>query len=209
MLKKSSYFKVFPLLIFVFLVACSNSVQNSQTIKQSESKAAVIQVIPSPFPGKTAKIRGEYSPIKITENLKDSVEQQDLPKIWLEFEQENGEVLKTELDEKLNENLKTAGEALLHYQYIKYHSENHDELANAAYNHSITFVNSLNEIRKSEINSPDGKRILTEEEAAEILSKQAGLINDRYFELDDHFNPKSAFYKFKKSVNKKLGYSIF
>lgn len=208
MLKKS-YLTVFPLLIFVFLAACSDSVQNSQIIEQPESKAALIQVTPTPFSGKTAKIRGEYAPIKLTENLKDSVEQQGLPKIWLEFEKENGEVLKTELDEKLNENLNTAGEALLRYRYIKYHSENPDEIVNAAYNHSITFVNSLNEIRKSEIDSPDGKRTFTEEEATEILSKQAGLINDRYFELDDHFNPKSAFYKFKKSVNEKLGYSIF
>ncbi len=198
------------LILFLFLFsACSNTVQTSQINTIPESKGAVFQVTTTPLPGKTAKIRGEYTPIKITENLKDSIEQQDLPKIWLEFEKENGEILKIELDEQLKESLKSAGEALFHYQYVKYHSENPDEGYDATYNHSITFDNSLNKIRKSEIDSPDGKRILTEEEAKEILSKQAGLINDRYFELDDHFKPKSAFYKFKKSINEKLGYSVF
>ena len=73
----------------------------------------------------------------------------------------------------------------------------------------MIFNDALNEVRELEIDSPDGKRKLTEDEVKEILSKQAGLINDRYFDLDDYFKPKSAFYKFKKSVNEKFGYSVF
>ena len=78
-----------------------------------------------------------------------------------------------------------------------------------ANNQSITFTNSLNAIRQLEIDSPDGKRRSTEDEINEVLDKQSGLINDRYWKLDGHFYPKSAFDRFKESVNKKLGYSIF
>ncbi len=73
----------------------------------------------------------------------------------------------------------------------------------------MTFGNSLNKISKLEIDSPDGKRNLTEDEVLKIIYKQSGLINDRYEELDDYFYPKSYFYKFKRSINEETGYSIF
>lgn len=201
--------KIFSLLLMLVFSACSETTQKPRVTGQSETKTSASQITPTPFQGKTAKIRGEYAPVKIAGNLEDSVEQQELPKIWLEFEQENDGTAKVELDGKFNENLQSAGEALFHYQFVIHQSENPDERYDAIYNHTITFVNSGSEMRRLEINSPDGKRKLTEAEINEIFNKQAGLINDRYYELDDYFYPKSSFYKFKKSVNEKFGYSIF
>ena len=201
---------IFFCLSLIFLSNCANyskSVPTSTNI--SESKGSVIRVTPPPFLGQKAKVKGENQAIKITDDLKTSVEQQQLPKIWLEFDQESGEVLKTELDSKLKEQLSSDGKSLFQYQYVINNSENPDERYDVSYKNSMTFINTLNEIKKMEIDSPDGKRRLTEEETTEILFKQAGLINDRYYELDDHFKPKSAFYRFKKSINEKIGYSIF
>ncbi|HVE59201.1 MAG TPA: hypothetical protein VNB22_20425 [Pyrinomonadaceae bacterium] len=183
--------------------------KNAEVIKQPETKGGVMTVTPSPFLGQRAKIRGENFSIKIAENLEASVFQQELPNIWLEFEQGNGEVSRIELDSKFNENLKSAGEHLYRYQFVINNSENPDDRAQASYNQLMSSVNARNEIRKLEADLPDGKRKLTEDEIEGIFRKQSGLINDRYFELDDHFKPKSSFYKLKKSISKKLGYSIF
>ena len=168
-----------------------------------------MRITPPPFLGQKATVKGENQAIKIANDLKTSVEQQELPSVWLDFEQENGKVLRTELDDKFDENLKSAGEALFRYQYVKHHSENPDERYYASYDQLMIFENTCNKMSKLEIDSPNGKRNLTEDEILEILYKQSGLINDRYYELDDYFYPKSSFYKFKKSVNEKLGYSIF
>lgn len=195
---------LFSVLIFS---ACSNS--SHQENQQSETKASVISLNESSLLVKTGTVKGEYESIKITENLKDSVEKQNLPKIWLEFEQENGEILKTELDDKYKENLNSVGRQLFYYRYIKYRSENTTEIANAAYNHSKSFGKALNSLRKLEIDLPNGKRKMTEDEVIQVLDTQSEMINKRYFELDDHFYPKSSFYRFKESVNEKLGYQIF
>jgi len=183
--------------------------ENTQVINRSETKGGAMTVTPSPFLGQKAKIRGENSPVKIAENLEVSVLQQELPNIWLEFERENGEVSTIELDNRFHENLKSAGNSLFHYQFVINNSENPDEKAQASYDQLISAANARNEIRKFEADLPGGKRKLTEDEIDGIFKKQSGLINDRYFELDDHFKPKSDFYRFKKSINEKFGYSIF
>ena len=206
---KSSGVKITSLLIVLFFSACSRSVETTQTDIKYESKAAAIAVTPTPFLGKPAIIRGEYQPMKIAADLKGSVDQQETPKIWLEFEKENAELQKVELNDDFKEKLIVAGKLLLNYQYVIHNSENPDERYDASYNQLKNAVWTRNDFREMEINSPDGKRKLTEEEVDQIFSKQAGLINDRYFEIDDHFKPKSAFYNFKKSVNEKLGYSVF
>jgi hypothetical protein len=200
---------IFVIVFALIFSACSNLSESHEITKSVESRGNITNQTPTPFLGQIAKVRGENRDIKIAENLSASVEQQELPEIWLEFEKENGEISKIELNDDLKKKIYSAGKALFYYQYVINNSENPDERFNASYNDSMTFINTLHEIEKMEINSPDGERKLTEEEAEEILSKQAGLINDRYFELDDHFKPKSAFYKFKKSVNEKIGYSIF
>ncbi len=185
----------------------SDSVTGSANI--SETKVGVVQITPTPFAGKAAKIKSDYLSVKTAGNLKDSVEQQELPKIWLEFDKENGQILRVDLDDKFDEDLKAAGEALFRYQYVIKHSENPDERYDASYKQLTTFDKTRNKMSKLEIDSPNGKRNLTEGEILEILYKQSGLINDRYEELDDYFYPKTSFYKFKKSVNEKLGYAIF
>lgn len=206
--------KLFSITLILFalltlLSACSNKTEITTKSDITESKADTFSPTSTPFTGQKATIRGEMPQMKIADNLKDSVEQQDLPHIWLEFEQENGNPLKVELNDQTKSNLASVGKALYKYQYVKNNSENPDEKANTAYNHSLSFADSLNGIRNLEMDLPDGKRKLTDEEIYNLLSKQAGLINDRYYELDDHFKPKSSFYRFKQSVNKKLGYDLF
>ncbi|MEP6902090.1 MAG: hypothetical protein ABJA66_10085 [Actinomycetota bacterium] len=181
---------IFVIFVLFSFSSCADSPKSVLTAKVASS-ANTVSAVPAPILGQLAKIRGENQAIKITGNLKDSVEQQKLPNIWLEFDQGNGNVLRTELDGKFNEYLKSHGEALFRYQYVINHSENPDERYDASYNHSLTFGNSLNGIRNLEIDLPDGKRKLTEVEIKEILSKQSGLINDRYDELNDYFNPKN------------------
>ncbi len=200
---------LFTLAVLTAFSACSKSSESAQNSKESETRASVIELTPTPFIGQKAKVRGENQTIRVADNLKDSVEQQELPNIWLEFDEGNSKFLRTAPDSNFNENLRLVGQALLHYQYVINNSANGDERFNASYNHSITFEKTINAMRQSEIDSPDGKRKLTEDEIRDILHKQAGLVNDRYFELDDYFKPKSAFYRFKKSFNEKLGYLIF
>ena len=205
------FFKLKLLLISIvlFLLACSGSNNNLQTENKIETRGGVILVTPTPFLGKTAVINSEYQPIKIADSLKSSVEQQDLPKIWLEFQNKNSEIQKVELNDTFKKKLAVAGRLLLNYQYIINNSEDPNERFDASYNQLQNAVWTRNDFREMEIDSPDGKRKLTEDEVSEIFDEQAGLINDRYFALDDHFKPKSAFFRFKKSVNEKLGYQIF
>lgn len=72
---------------------------------------------PTPFLGKIAVIRSEYQALKIGDNLKESVEQQDLPEIWLVFEKENGESQRVELNDIFKEKLAVTGRLLFNYQY--------------------------------------------------------------------------------------------
>lgn len=105
--------------LFIFLASnCADSSKSIPSTTVPETKAAVVQVTPAPFLGQMAKVQGENQAIKITDNLKSSIEQQELPKIWLEFDRENGEILRTELDNKFTENLYSAGQALFRYQYV-------------------------------------------------------------------------------------------
>lgn len=207
MIFRFSNIRFVSLSLILLLSACSTS--HHQTTQQIETRAVAIAINSNTFSGKTAIIKGEYAPIKVNENLKDSVEQQELPNIWLEFEKENGEIKKVKLDANSIKKLDIAGKSLFNYRFLKNNSDDSNVIVNSAYNHSINFGNALNTLRVMKIDSPDGRRKLTEEEVQEILDKQAGLINDRYFELDDHFKPKSEFYKFKKSINEKFGYQIF
>lgn len=201
--------KLFFILIVLFLTACSVTNDKRQTELKSETNAGVIEVMPTPFFGKVAIIKSDFEPIKFQDNLKSSVEQQELPKIWLEFQKENSEMQKVELDDTFREKLSVAGRLLFNYRYVINNSENPDERYNASYNQLQNAVWTRNDFREMKIDSPDGERKLTEDEVSAIFDKQNGLINDRYFELEDHFKPKSAFYKFKKSINEKLGHQIF
>jgi hypothetical protein len=191
MMIKSLAVQFFILAVLLMFSSCSNTLENAEVIRQSETKGGAMTTTPSPFLGQKAKIRGENSPIKIAESLEATVLQQELPNIWLEFEQANGEVSRIELDNRFDENLKSAGNSLFRYQFVINNSENPDERAQASYNQLMSTANARNEIRRLEANLPDGKRKLTEDEIEGIFNKQSGLINDRYFELDDYFKPKS------------------
>lgn len=200
------------LILFVLLTlpsACSKTSETTAKSDVGESKAGTFAVTPTPFTGQKVIIKGEMPQIIIADDLKDSVDRQELPHIWLELEQANGEVLRTELDDKLKESLRAAGNALLRYQYVIHHSEDPNERFNASFNHLKTSANERDRISQLEISLPGGNRTLTEEEISNLFRKQSGLINDRYWELDDHFYPKSSFYRFKEYVNKKLSYDLF
>lgn len=183
-------------LIFVLAILLISSCVNTQNSppkieSESESKAAVILVTPTPFLGQRAGIQGENPPIKFAESFQDSIKQQEPPHVWLEFRQENEENLKVEFSDKINQELKSIWRVSLTYRNVKRNSKNPDELYDAVYNHGTTYVNSVNEIRELEIDSPDGKRKLTEDEIKEIIDVEIELTVDRYEELNEHFNSQT------------------
>ncbi|HEY8560928.1 MAG TPA: hypothetical protein VIL74_11195 [Pyrinomonadaceae bacterium] len=188
---------------------CSGLSENHEARAENITTGAGAIVSSEPVPDRLAKIAGQNQAITITSDLKTSVARQPLPVIWLEFEHENSEPVRVELDDKAKENLRFAGEALFNYKFVVDHSENPDERYEASYNQIKTYINALNEIRKLKMALPDGERKLTEAEIREIINVHSGLVNARYEELGRHFYPESALSEFKTSVNEKLGYRVF
>lgn len=192
MTAKNSAIKSLIFLLPLLLASCNDTRNLPAKVENaSESKATVVLVTPTPFTGQRAIVRGENLPIKFAGNFQDSIKQQEPPHVWLEFPQQNEENLKVELGEKINEKLKAIWQVSLTYRNVKRNSKSPDELYDASFNHSMTYIHSRDEMMILEVDSPDGKRRLTEGEIEEIIDVAINLMVDRYEELNDHFNQKN------------------
>ncbi|MBS1797809.1 MAG: hypothetical protein JSS81_28565 [Acidobacteria bacterium] len=189
--------------------ACTNSSGRVAATEAVEARGGVMVQNVSPPAGPAAEVRGVYDEIGFADDLKTSVDRQGLPVVWLEYAGANGETVRIDLDGEAGKSVEAAGRTLFDYRYARDYSTDRQERYDTAYRQTVSAVSAANKLRTFEIDAPGGKRKLTDEEAWAVLNKQAGLINDRYFELDEHFAPKGPLDRLKRYVNEKLGSPVF
>lgn len=200
----SKNFKNYTICLFVSVVltACLDNSQNkvveksetNGTIKSStslnensKSNANAITPKPTQFVGKKITPKGQNSPITFEKDFKTSILTQTQPQIWIEYQDENKSLIRKDLTDEVKKSLEVKWKANLTYLFEKYENQVKNNLAQAGYEDTVSFVNSLNKLRQSNFELPEGRTKLTDDEIKEMLLMHGKLSTKRFNELQAHF----------------------
>ncbi len=99
--------------------------------------------------------------------------------MWFELEGADGEIIRVELLKDDNSAADEVWKKLAKYHAAKRYSSDANEKAQSAYDHSISYGNLLNRLRRTTVKVSDKETDLTENEINDLLDLQSKLFGLR------------------------------
>ena len=157
----------------------------SAKVGEEMSRIVGVAAEPTPFIKQQGKVRGENSIIKFEKDLETSLKLQKLPKIWLEFIDENNQVKIVRIPKQAEEILQKRWVRTLDYSYKNLSandSETKFSILKSYYNDAAVFAKKIDTF---EITTPLEKRKISEEEAFAMVHLTAKFAIERCKELQN------------------------
>jgi len=139
---------------------------------------------PTPTLKQQAKVKGLNSPVKFERDLETSLKMQELPEIWFEYTDDDGEIIKLEIGKKAKEYILSGWNHSLESCLKNASAIDYDtrlEIQGSYINNAAINGQALGELR---IETPFEKRKISEDEAFAVVALVAGLAIERYQELE-------------------------
>lgn len=154
---------------------------------------------PASFIERQGKVKGINSIVKFEKDLETSLKIQEIPNLWLEYTNENNEIVKVEFPAKAKELIKKRWQNTLSYSH---QNQNTDEREikieiNANYINDAAVLATA--IENFSIITPSEKRNISRKEAFDIVNLTARLAIERYKELKNigsQINPQKVIEQF-------------
>ncbi len=143
------------------------------------------------------------SELVIDKDFQTSLSLQKLPKMWLEFQQ-NEETKIIEFSTEMKKLFDSRWTELIYFRLKMYSTFGQEEKSQIAKDEILKQLEFNRQIDLIEINSPEGKRRISKEESNFTADLFYDLLRERIEEIDDHFNPKDFTYKLKRSFDKTI-----
>ena len=199
--------KVSKLAILLLLVVCVTNACVTQTAEiektenfggDAKSTPTILQntpetyvgalETPTPFTRQEVIFKGENAKINIEQDFRISINNQKHPKIWFEYEDKNGNIVKKEISDETKNAIKNTWKSRLTYLYAENISESGNEKYDASFENTMEGVSASNKLEQLEVNLFDNRKKFTDNEINNLLVLQGKLAFERFDELSKHFD---------------------
>ncbi len=152
------------------------------------SKGAKETTTSNSFDGQELVFKGENAEIKIEDDLKTSLENQNHPKLWFEYKDEKENIVKKEISNEIIEIIENKWKSHLIYLYHTNITDNKDAIYESTFGNSMEGEASSKKLEKLEIELPKKRTNFTKDEIKTLIALQEKLATERFEELAKHFN---------------------
>jgi hypothetical protein len=138
---------------------------------------------PTPFIKQQGKVKGENSPVKFAIDFETSLRIQELPKIWLEFTDEDNQQIIVDVPKQAEEIIQKRWIGTFEYSYKNQSTNDRDEKIEIWMHYANDAVVFAQKLQKFKIKTPLEKRNISLEEGFAIMKVVAEFSVERYEEL--------------------------
>ena len=160
----------------------------AENTPEKSDGAAVITPTPIAITGEPVVFKGENAEIIIKEDLRTSLENQEHPKIWFEYKDQNENLVKKELPDEISKIIKTNWKTRLTYLYHKHITDDKNAIYESTFSDRMEAINSLNNLRELETDLLENRKKFIDDEIWQLLRTQMELALERFEELAKHFD---------------------
>lgn len=146
---------------------------------------AFVSIAPTPIANQQGRVKGKTSPVKFEKDLETSLKIQQVPTLWLEYTNENNQLIKVEPPEKAQEFIRKRWFRTLQYSYQNQSTNNREAQLDINKNYLNDTAVYATTIADFEVITPLEKRNISREEAFQMMKIVAELAIDRYKELQN------------------------